>query len=326
VNSGGASPHTTVFHSKAQTPVTAQTNPQSVFDSLFKDFSGPTAPVTDPAKPVDTTAQRLRDQKQSILNMVRADLNRLKSVAGSDDKRKLEAHLDGISSLENRLPKLAPVSSGGGSVPAGTATVGCAKPTLRSGNDTVNAVQSQMDLITAAFACDMTRSASLQLGICDGFTDVAGFVGQHETTHSSGDGASQATLSEHKKWDRWYASHWAYLLGKLDSIKEGNGTLLDNTLIVFGSDTTTCRSHPDGGAHNFYRFPLWMAGGGNFAFKTGQYIKLPWGPNPNGLEQIKKWIPHQRLLTSVARAFGLNVDKFGATDPGSGPLSQLTPV
>jgi hypothetical protein len=327
VNSGGGSSHTTVFHSKAQTPVIAQNSPQAAFDSLFKDFTGPTAPVTTPSKPVDNSAaERLRAQKLSVLNLVRNDLNRLKGVVGKDDKNKVDAHLDGISSLENRLPKLVSVAPQGPAAPAGSAGVGCAKPTLRAGGDATASVQTQMDLISAAFACDLTRSASLQIGICDGFADIPGLAGQHDTTHSSGSGASQSTIDAHKKWDRYYADQWAYLLGRLDAVKEGNGTLLDNTLIVFGSDTTTGRTLPDPGAHSFYRFPLWMAGGGNFAFKTGQYLKQPLGPNPQGLDAIKKWVPHQRLLTSVVRAFGINVDKFGATDPGTGPLPGLLTV
>ena len=183
-----------------------------------------------------------------------------------------------------------------------------------------------MDIIAAAFACDLTRTSSLQIGVCDGFGDIGGYANQHNTTHNSGSGASQTTLDDHKKWDRYYADHFAYLLGKLDSIKEGNGTLLDNTLIVFGTDTTTGRTFSNPGAHAFYRFPLWLAGGGNFAFKTGRYLKLPTGPDPLSPAAVGKWLPHQRLLTSVVRAFGVNVDKFGSMDPGTGPLPGLITI
>ena len=260
--------------------------------------------------------------------MVRTDLSRLKSVSGAEDKRKVEAHLEGISSLENRLSSLAPNPSGsvaGPAAPAGSTTAGCAKPTLRAVSDTVNAIHTQMDLITSAFACDLTRTATLQLGNADGFRDLPGFPNQHNTTHGKSAGASASVIADHKKWDRFYAERWAYLFGKLDSIKEGNGTLLDNTLIVFGSDTTTAQSFEYPGAHSFHRFPMWLAGGGNFAFKTGQHIKLPLGPSPRSLLLTTKWTAHQRLLTSVAQAFGMNVDKFGASDIGSGPLPAAHP-
>ena len=335
VGAGGGGGHSSVFHSKAQTPVWGQNSPQATFDSLFKDFVAPTAPVTDTSKPpvVDTSAaDRLRMQKQSVLDVVRADLNRLKAVSGSENSNKIEAHLEGLSSLENRLKTLVPVSAGGEGgpiAPPGSVTVGCAKPNLRGLEDPSGTVQTQMDLIASAFACDLTRTASLQIGGADGWREIDGLGNQHNITHSSSDG-STATLDAHRKWDRWWASQWAYLLGKLDSIKEGNGTLLDNTLIVFGSDTTTAQSFAHPGAHNFFRFPLWMAGGGNFAFKTGKHIKLPMGPAPRSLAACRSWkATHQRLHTSIARAFGMNIDKFGTSDSmytGSGPLMGLTPV
>ena len=147
------------------------------------------------------------------------------------------------------------------------------------------------------------------------------------TAHAIADQKGQSVdLDNHKKYDRWYAARWAYLLGKLDSIKEGNGTMLDNTLVVFGSDTTTLQVL-DLGPHNHYRFPLWMAGGGNFAFKTGHSIKLPSpmkGPGSPG--DVAKWTVHQRLLTSIGQAFGMPITKFGDFDPGSGPIPQLTRV
>lgn len=253
----------------------------------------------------------------------------------------MEAHLDGISSLENRLKLMQGTAPAGtpmtgsptvGTAPpvaAGSVTQGCAKPTLPSGAiDT--AVHAQMDLITAAFACDLTRSAALQLGDANGGMDEAvPGVNQHDTTHNSGPGVSQATLSNHMKFDRWYASRWAYLLGKLDAIKEGDGTLLDNTLILFASDTSTAQgAGMDMGAHTGFRIPMWIAGGGAFAFRTGMSVTVPGrkiGPgSPTSL--ATEWTPHHRLLTSIAQAFGVNVDTFGGHDPGKGTLPQLMRV
>jgi hypothetical protein len=344
VNAGTPGPHTGVFFSKAQTPVTAQGSAQATFDMLFKGFTGPTAPppgtppgTTPGTPPLDTSAiDRQRKQQQSVLNLVKCDLGRIRNLAGKDDKAKVDAHMDGISSLENRLkliggsPQPAPTTPTSPTAPpvaAGTAGAGCAKPTLGTGASLEDRVHVQMDLIAAAFACDMTRSASLQLGICDGGIDAIPGVGQHDTTHAVADKkGQQVDLDNHKKYDRWFADRWAYLLGKLDSIKEGNGTLLDNTLIVFGSDTTTLQVM-ELGPHNHTRFPLWMAGGGNFAFKTGQTIKLPTPTRgPGSPADVAKWVVHQRLLTSIGQAFGMPITKFGDNDPGSGPLTQLTRV
>lgn len=344
VNAGTPSDHSAVFYSKAQTPVTAQGSANATFDMLFKGFTGPTAPPsgstpgTPPSPSLDTSAiERQRKQQQSVLNLVKGDLGKIRNLAGKDDKAKVDAHLDGISMLENRLKLMGgntpatpttPSNPGAPLVAAGTAGAGCAKPTLGPVAKIEDRVHAQMDLIAAAFACDMTRSASLQLGMCDGgMDDAVPGVNQHSTTHAIADQKGQTVdLDNHKKYDRWYAARWAYLLGKLDSIKEGNGTMLDNTLVVFGSDTTTLQVL-DLGPHNHYRFPLWMAGGGNFAFKTGQSIKLP-SPmkGPGSPADVAKWTVHQRLLTSIGQAFGMPITKFGDFDPGSGPVPQLTRV
>lgn len=350
VNSSANGGHTAVFYSKGGTPVTPQKSPQATFDQLFKGFTGPTAPpsggapntgmpfMTSPP-PIDTSAKdRQLKQEQSILNMVKGDLGRVRALAGKEDQIKLDTHLGGISSLENRLKLMAgagtgaptnPKPNGSPSAPpvaAGSVTAGCAKPTLVAGPIDAS-VHAQMDLIVAAFACDMTRSASLQLGICDGgMDDAVPGVNQHNTTHNSGPGVSQATLNDHRKYDRWYAARWAYLLNKLDSIKEGNGTLLDNTLVVFSSDTYTAQgAGGDEGAHSSFRFPMWMAGGGAFAFKTGQAINFA-GLKRGGGSRTSlhtEWVVHHRLLTSICQAFGMPVDSFGGNDPGKGGIPQL---
>lgn len=345
VNAGTPSPHTGVFFSKAQTPVTAQNSAQATFDMLFKNFAGPTLPgtpstpgaPTPPATVDSSAADRARKQDQAVLNSVKSDLSRIRVLAGRDDRDKVDAHLDGISSLENRIKLMsgtqAPTKPAAPTpstppVAAGSASEGCAKPALAAAGSIEARTHAQMDLIAAAFACDLTRSASLQLGICDGGMDEAvPGVDHHGTTHAVGDKMGQATdIDNHKKYDRWFAARWAYLLGRLDSIKEGNGTLLDNTLIVFGSDTTTLQVQTLG-PHNHSRFPLWMAGGGNFAFKTGQSIKLPTPATlPGSPAATGKFVVHQRLLTSICQAFGMGVESFGTLDPGKGPVAQLQRV
>lgn len=349
VNSGTPSQHTAIFYSKAQTPVTAQTNAQTTFNQLFANFTGPTAPPstgtggsggTLPKPPVDTSASdRLQRQKQSVVDLVKDELARVRKLAGTEDRERMDAHLEGINSLENRIKLLAmntppinsvpttPSAPSGPIATPGSAGAGCAKPNL-TGSGLTGSIHSQMDLITAAFACDMTRHISLQLGICDGGIDAIDGVNQHGTTHSYGDTkAAPPHVENHKRYDRWYADRWAYLLGKMDAIKEGNGTLLDNTLIVFGSDTTTNHSAFGLGPHNHIRFPLWMAGGGNFAFKTGQAIQLPHSAtDPGSPALVARWVTHQRLLTSIGQAFGMNIDTFGSNDPGKGPVTQLTRV
>jgi len=309
VNSGSPSYYASCFFSAAQTPTTPYLNPGAVFDMLFKDFI--------PAMIDTTAADRLRRQKQSVLDLVKGDLDRICDAVGVEDKRKCESHLDGIRVLEERLK----IDAGGG---GGGANAACKPPTRLVGGELDQRVRGFMDLAVAALACDYTRSVAIQLGHCDGGLDPFSGLNQHSTTHDVGDKpGDQTTLTNHRRFDTWFAGHWAYLLGKLSELKDADGpSMIDNTLILFGSDTTSGQSLGLG-AHCHWRFPLWMAGGSNFAFKTGRYLKLSHPAKPDSMATDKQWPATQRVLTSVGRAFGMDINKFGNMDPATGPLVGL---
>ncbi|MDF3065384.1 MAG: hypothetical protein K0R38_985, partial [Polyangiaceae bacterium] len=100
-----------------------------------------------------------------------------------------------------------------------------------------------------------------------------------------------------------YTQMFAKFLAKLDSVPEGSGTMLDNSLVVWGSELGK------GNSHSFERMPFVVAGGSGGNLETGRYL------------QYDK-IEHNRLLVSVARLMGVaEQDKFGGTDAGSGGLS-----
>lgn len=333
LTTGAPNEHSGVFYSKAQTPVTPQNSPVAVFNALFQNFTPPMgggggggAPAPNP------NADRYKKQQQSVLNLVKDDLKRIRALAGRDDQMKVDDHLDGISSLENRLgtggaPPSPSMTNTGEIAPPGSVAEGCAKLAKPVTDSLEKIAHAQMDLIASAFACDLTRSISLQLGMCDGSVDAIPNVNQHNSVHAVGERRGQPEdLEDVKKYDRWYGARWAYLLGRLNSIKEGNGTVLDNTLIVFGSDTTTLQNL-ELGPHQHHRFPMWLAGGGNFAFKTGQVIKLPSpSKSPERKEDVAQWVVHHRLLTSICQAFGMPNETFGDLDPGRGPVTQLQRV
>jgi len=118
---------------------------------------------------------------------------------------------------------------------------------------------------------------------------------------------------------------------QLSSIPEGSGTMLDNTLVVFGSDTTTGQTLAVG-AHNGFRFPMWIAGGGNFAFETGRQMMLPAMPPGTPATASNKWgydykggkyLYHNALLVSVAQAFGMPINSYGSHDQGVGGVPGL---
>lgn len=308
VQAPNPSGHSSCFFSKPGTPVNAQNNAQAAFDSLFAKFVPPTA---DPG-----ALERSKRLRKSILDAVKADLNVVCKGAGADDKVKCDAHLEGLRMIERRLESQS-----------GEGTTACTKPTFVSGTEVAAQIHTTMDIITSAFACDLVRVASLQLGHCDGFAEIEG-LNQHDVTHKVGDtNGAPEWIARHKQIDRWYASRWAYLLKRLSSIPEGNGTMLDNTLILVGYDTTTVTKFAMG-PHYHSRFPYLVAGGGNFAWKTGRHLMLRTGTSAvtsyGGNVNLDKGFPtNHRLFVSMARAFGMNIDKFGNMDPSSGPVAGL---
>jgi Protein of unknown function (DUF1552) len=272
-------------------------SPASVFDTVFSRLAG-TGMVDESA------ILRAKAQKKSVIDLIKSDLDRICRKVGAQEKAKCEAHLDSIRAMELNLATLpAPMT--------------CTKPARPSGGGFAQTADAQFDMIAAAFACDQTRVASITMGHCNGGIDVVSGVNQHDTTHAVGDRAGDpGPVNDHKRLDQVFTQRWAQLFKKLDSYKEGNGSLLDNTLVLISSDTTTGMAAGSRGAHQHRRMTFLMGGGANFAFKTGRHIKLA---SPND----KAKTSHHRLLTSISRAFGLNVNKVGDFDPSSGPLEGL---
>jgi hypothetical protein len=299
VNAGSPGGHSSCFFSKAETPVNPQNSAKAAFDTLFKDLQ------TGGGVPSADLVARARKQRQSVIDMVRAELNSLCGKIGQTEKEKCDAHLTALSQQENALAQLT--------IPASATCTKPASPITTS--DLIANIHAQMDNIASAFTCDLTRVASLQMGGADGGSDPPGH--EHHTTHAVGDtNLGAGPVASHKQIDAFFANRYAYLLKKLDSIQEEDGTMLDNTLILFGSDTTTGTSPGAVGAHQASRFSFWMAGGNNFAFKTGRALQYT-------TPALKKWVPHNRMLVSIAQKFGLPIDKFGTLDPASGPLPML---
>lgn len=310
VDAPGPNGHSSCFFSGPGQPVTPQNDSAAVFASVFKDVQASSGSVD--------TAGLARSQRRgkSVIDAVKADLARVCARIGAAEKDVCDAHLDAVRMMEQRLATQQPV-----------ATAGCVKPAAPAPNGLQARFEAQADLATAAFSCDLTRVATIQIGLADGGIEPLPGLNQHDTTHSIDKSLNPDRMANHQKFDRWFADRWAYLFGKLAAVKEGNGTLLDNTLVLFGSDTTTS-TESEQGAHTFMRFPMWMAGGGNFAFRTGRFINLPQpsvGPNSGGNATINKtWIYTNRLLVSVARAFGVDANAFGTLDQGKGGLTELT--
>ncbi len=285
----GNGPNTRMIYAAGGQPLQPERDPRAAFTRLFANAT-PGA-VEDPA----ALAERAR--RQSVIDAVKADLTRLESKVASEDRLKIEAHLAGVRDLERRL--------------TATPTRECTPPTISGSNlnDMPNVWSQQWDILAGAFSCDLTRVASLQLRFGDNDNSPYPWLGvnggHHDISHEpDSNGQARADLI---KIYTWYAEKIAEFLGKLASIPEGDGTLLDHTLVVWGSEVGK------GNNHSFSRVPFVLAGGLGGALPMGRYLQYSGG------------VRHNRLLVSLCQLMGLGtVTSFGSTDGSTGGLDGLT--
>lgn len=283
--------YTRVAYAGPNQPIAPESDPYAMFDRVFKDIG---------TQPTDTaTLERLRLRRKSILDAVKSNLGSVQTKVSALDRSKIDAHLEAVRSIEKRLDGTVPVDS-------------CAPPVLGTkldpkANDNFPAVSRlQMDMMVAALSCDLTRVTSLLwAGAANEvrFTWLGQNTGHHTISHDSGANGQTQRIAAHA----WFSGEVAYLLEKLKAVPDGAGTLLDNSLMVWGNELA------DGAAHSQQPIPLVLAGKAGGAIKsTGRLI-----------EYGKK--KHNGLLVSIANLMGLSdVAQFGSLDDGSGALPGLT--
>ncbi|MES2745034.1 MAG: DUF1552 domain-containing protein [Bdellovibrionota bacterium] len=252
----------------------------------------------------------------NLLANASKELTLLKAKIAKADQLKIEAHLESIADIERSLQKKAGLV--------------CSKPDIGNPNASRQAGwQAMMRLVAGAFSCDMTRVATITFGQYDNdgstYPDIGvQSFGHHELTHmtpsdtllpkrdNEADRAApnfdESRNGQITKINRWYAEQFAYFIKLLNDIPEGEGTMLDNTLVVWGTEIGEYYSH------SFENVPIIVAGGGNGGIQTGQYLDVR-----------GKGYKINRLLVSMANYMGLSdVQKFGQFDTSQGGLPGLT--
>ncbi|MGZ3460147.1 MAG: DUF1552 domain-containing protein [Archangium sp.] len=284
----GAMTSTRMSYSAPGVFVSPEDNPRNAFQRIFGAIGGDS-----------TTADKLLRRRKSMLDLVRGELNDLSQRVGAEEKHKLEQHLEALRLTEKGLE---------------TATLsGCSAPPAPASMDVTSydnfpaLGRAQTDLMVSALACGMTRVASLQWAHTVApqvFTWMSEGESHHELSHK--DDSNTAGLAELVKCERWFSEQFAYLLDALKSRPdlEGGGSLLDTSLVVWAKELGDSR------LHNCRSVPFVLAGGANSAFRFGRYLQY-------------SSAPHQKLLTSVCQALGVNIDTFGDTTKASGPLDGL---
>lgn len=282
--------------------VTPEDNPLVMFDKLML---GDVAGNPPAAGPSSEELARLRARKQSVLDAVRGDLRALGPRIDRDDRIKLEQHLQSVTELEQRLQQ--PIDGSGsvvGCTSPGAPSSSFADPEARALNDNFPAILDiQSKLAVAALACDRTRVATLQWS--RSFSPIihkwAGVNTDHHTLSHKTDAASLNLLAG---INRWYAERFGELLKALDSVKEGDGTLLDNTLVVWGNEAVD-------GNHDASSAVFLLAGSGGGKLRTGRVL------DANGYD----W---SQLLVTLCHAMGVaSVDSIGDLGMKDGDIGAL---
>ena len=274
-------------------PVIPATDPYKVFTQLFGSGSSmPSGGMPDPA------VARARDMKKSILDNVVADLNRFSARVGTDDKAKIEAHLQSIRALETELDRQTVTPTG--KIPVLT-------PGVYTGStDAFEATTKMMlDISVAALAADATRVVVLQLGDQGDANVIFTTLGFKAAGHGDNTGddngfhnIAHANGADKDKVDTWFQSQLAYAIGEMKT-----AGLLDRGVML----AMNSMRH---GMHEFNNVPALLAGNAGGYFKTGRSIKLPDNTANNG------------ILIALANALGVPTQTFGHAAYG-GELSVL---
>jgi len=266
----------TLCWSGPSTPLPPETNPRAVFERLFGDGD-----TTDPA----VRAREAR-QDRSILDFVSEDAARLGLSLGAGDKRKLGEYMDSVREIERRIQMAEKRSAEAAALPAIDRPAGI-PPTFEEH------IQLMFDLMTVAFQADLTRVITLMIGREGGnrtYPSIGVPDAHHGLSHHFNDAAKIERL---QKIDQHHVEMLAYFLGKLNAAKDGDGTLLDHSMIVYGSSLS------DGNRHQHDHLPALLAGGGSGRFKGGRHIRYPQGT------------PMTNLYMSMLDAVGMHPEKIG---------------
>ncbi|UJR85025.1 DUF1552 domain-containing protein [Sandaracinus amylolyticus] len=277
-------------------PLPPEASPWRAFERVFGDAS------VDP----DAARRRLA-LRQSVLDHNVAEYERLSARLATPDRQRLELHLETIRDIERRIG--APGALG----------AECRIPEIgaaidhRSAENFPEIVRLQSDIMCMAFACGLTNVGSIQWTNSVGnipFPHLGVTENHHDLSHE-GDSNTDA-VEKLVRINTWYAEQYAYLLERLASTPEGEGSMLDNTVVLWVNELGK------GNSHTLRDIPFVLAGNvanddGTPHFRTGRYLQL------DGDET-----PHNDLLVSLCQAFGIETDVFGDRDFCNGPLPGLT--
>lgn len=279
-------------------PLSKEIDPRLAFDRLFRSFVPGRKAKEDP-------------WKGSILDLVMEDAQDLKKNLGRADQDKLSEYLESIRSVEKRISNDTNKEKFAANI-----TADIKRELIRvnqnideyvevyGGVDVTEKTRLMMDIMALAFWSDASRVATFMFGNSVGNRNFSFLDGVHGNHHSISHHMDKPdTLEEYIRITAWHMEQYAYFLNKLKSIKEGDKTLLDNSMIMFTSDLR------DGNRHSPRNLPIIVAGNAGGKLKTGQNLIFP------------KETPLANLYMTMLESMNIEEKSFGDS---TGTLPSVT--
>jgi len=265
--------------------------------------NSPVTPIDDPYQMFRKLYGQVEDREMlgSVLDDVQSDLKKISAVVSREDRGLLEQHTTFVREMEDRLKAMKQTD------------LNHEVPVLESGireeNDNIPTItRMQMELLVNSFVNDFSRVATFQITNSVGQPKMRWLgieEGHHELSHEPD--SNKEAQEKLTKINTWYCEQLAWLVRRLAETPEpnGEGSLLDNTLIVWGNELG------QGNSHTLNNIPIVMVGNG-LDFNMGRSIRFP-------------NISHNRMLMSLAHGFGHHIETFGKPDfCADGPLTGLS--
>jgi hypothetical protein len=259
------------------------------FDRLFGGLATPAGAAEDPQ------ARKLRAMRASVLDTVTADLTALRGRLPGGDAHKIDAHLSAVRDIERQLTAIAAAGCNAGAPPADFDP--------RDKTKIPAATKLMLDLIVQAFACDVTRM--ITFSPTNAGQSGAPWLGEPRDVHLISHGKYGDWSDIGPRYLRWMYDQQAYLLQRMAQVPEGDGTLLDHTLILAIHD------FGESSVHGFKNLTITIVGDAGGYLRPGRFV-------------IYQGKAHNNVLVTVANAVGVPLRTFG--DPtlcDGGPLPEL---